>query len=686
MIVRRVSLLLLTFGVAALPVGIGAAMAAHGSATAALDGALANRATGQTQLLQDYFAQARAIALITAQNRELSEFFELPGKRTDRLAAAGPVLAEINAALSYLERLYPEAIGEACVIDSTGAEVARVVQGQQATVGDLSLNESANTFFAPSFNLPVGEVYHAAPYISPDTHDWVISNSTLLPNKAGIAEALVHFEISIESFRKTAAQGSQFPVLVVDRHTGSVVIDSAVPQRLGAALGRGDTDGFPALRDATSSRGALKLEGKRAAYQVMERSAGNANDWAVVAIAPKVIGPLYGAGTWPPVLGGLALMALLLGAIGMRFAQRDLMDAATTDHLTGLANRRQLKVDLAAAARRASSEQPVVLLMYDLNGFKEYNDAFGHSAGDAMLARMGANLRSALGATGKAYRLGGDEFCVIAPLGADGNVPVIAAATSALRERGQGFHIDASYGAVTIPHDTDDGTEALHLVDQRMYARKTSRRRSADRQTKDVLLRALYERHPELSDRFRRVADLADAVSVELHLGDEERRLVRQAAELHDIGKVAIPDEILDKEGSLTAEEWAFIRRHSVIGERILAAAPSLSYAAKLVRSANEWFDGSGYPDGVAGEAIPLGSRIIAVCDAFVAVTSHRSYAQAMPLMAAVEEIRRCAGTQFDPRVVAVFSSVIGDADNVQLQFEKIVSTYEVERFTGEIS
>jgi diguanylate cyclase (GGDEF)-like protein len=359
----------------------------------------------------------------------------------------------------------------------------------------------------------------------------------------------------------------------------------------------------------------------------------------------------------------------------MQFAQRDLMDAATTDHLTGLANRRQLKADLANAVRRATAEQRIVLLMYDLNGFKEYNDAFGHSAGDAMLARMGAALREAIGCTGVAYRLGGDEFCVIAPMGADGTMPVTAAATAALRERGQGFQIDASYGVVTIPTDTSDATEALHLVDQRMYAHKSSTRRSADRQTKDVLLRALYERHPDLSDRFRIVADLAEAVAERLRLGTDERRLVRQAAELHDIGKVAIPNEILDKQGSLTPEEWAFVRRHSVIGERILAAAPALSYAAKLVRSANEWFDGSGYPDGLAGESIPLGSRIIAVC---------RPFAPALSSARALDEIRRCSGTQFDPRVVAVFADVVGDVGDVQQQFDKIVSEYDAQPTPGE--
>ncbi|HZG96601.1 MAG TPA: HD domain-containing phosphohydrolase [Mycobacteriales bacterium] len=173
----------------------------------------------------------------------------------------------------------------------------------------------------------------------------------------------------------------------------------------------------------------------------------------------------------------------------------------------------------------------------------------------------------------------------------------------------------------------------------------------------------MYERHPELSTRFRAVADLADAVSERMGMPVEQRAIVRQAAELHDIGKVAIPDEILDKDSPLSAEEWAFVRRHSSIGERILGAAPSLSFAARLVRSTNEWFDGTGYPDRLAGEAIPLGSRIIAVSDAFVAMTSARSYAPAMTVVHAISELRGCAGTQFDPQVVAVFVSVLTDVE-----------------------
>jgi two-component system cell cycle response regulator len=199
----------------------------------------------------------------------------------------------------------------------------------------------------------------------------------------------------------------------------------------------------------------------------------------------------------------------------------------------------------------------------------------------------------------------------------------------------------------------------MQLVDQRMYAQKTSGRRSADRQSRDVLLRALQERTPELAERHAAVARLAEAIGERMGLPAEERVQLRQAAELHDVGKLGLPEEILRKPGPLDPEEWTFVRRHPLIGERIIAAAPALSAAAKLVRSTHERLDGTGYPDGLAGEDIPLGARIIAVCDAFTAMTSPRPYAPQLTVAQALVELRQGAGSQFDPAVVGALSELV---------------------------
>ncbi len=206
-----------------------------------------------------------------------------------------------------------------------------------------------------------------------------------------------------------------------------------------------------------------------------------------------------------------------------------------------------------------------------------------------------------------------------------------------------------------LPLEAQDAPGGLLLADQRMYAAKHSTRWSAGHQSKDVLLQTLSERDPELRIHVGDVAGLAEAVAHRLGLGSEEVEQVRLAAELHDVGKVAIPDNILTKPGPLDEEEWDFIRRHTLVGERIINAAPALNRVAALVRSSHERYDGDGYPDKLAGTDIPLGSRIVAICDAFDAMTSDRAYRGARTPEAALAELRICAGTQFDPVVVEAF-------------------------------
>src|SRR5918997_1869363 len=259
--------------------------------------------------------------------------------------------------------------------------------------------------------------------------------------------------------------------------------------------------------------------------------------------------------------------------------------------------------DLEAELPAATHADPRALLLFDLNGFKEYNDAFGHPAGDGLLARLGACLDATVQGHGRAYRLGGDEFCALLRPGVAGVEPLTAACVAALAERGEGFEVTTSHVWVLIPEEVSDPTEALQMADRRMYARKRGRRTSAVRQTRDVLLSTLSEQRPDLHDHVRGTADLALEVGRELGMDAEELDNVARAAELHDVGKVAIPDAILLKPGPLNEDEWTFMRRHTIIGERILLAAPALRPVSRLVRSSHEHWDGSGYPDCLAGEA-----------------------------------------------------------------------------------
>jgi diguanylate cyclase (GGDEF)-like protein len=357
---------------------------------------------------------------------------------------------------------------------------------------------------------------------------------------------------------------------------------------------------------------------------------------------------------WALLVG--IVVVIPLSFFGWRRSQTELSHAANTDGLTGLDNRRRLSLALDEATSAASPDRPLMLAMYDLDGFKLYNDTYGHPAGDALLVRLAQRLSDCLGARGRAYRMGGDEFCVIAELAtADEALDVASEAATALHEHGDGFTVSASYGAVLLPLETSDATEALRFADQRMYAQKSSSRMSAPRQTTDVLVRMMGEQNAELGDHVSVVVQLAAAVSERLGLPREQVVEVKRAAALHDIGKLAIPQSILLKPGPLSAAEWEFIRQHTVIGERILAAAPSLSTCATIVRASHERWDGNGYPDGLSGSDIPLAARIIAVCDAFEAMTSTRPYRRPMSVEGALAEVQRCAGTQFDADVVRAF-------------------------------
>jgi diguanylate cyclase (GGDEF)-like protein len=328
---------------------------------------------------------------------------------------------------------------------------------------------------------------------------------------------------------------------------------------------------------------------------------------------------------------------------------------SVTDALTTLGNRRAMLDRLDAAL--ADRTHPHLLLLLDLNGFKAYNDAFGHLAGDALLHRLGQRLQAAIAGRGDAFRLGGDEFCVLLR-GTHGDLPWATAATSAaLAESSDGFEVSCAIGHAELPFEATTPDEALRLADNRMYARKEPRDTSAD--PRHVLLQAVRERDLDLDHHTGHVADLAARTAAAAGLAAAEVNLARFAAELHDVGKLAIPESILQKPGPLDAAEWALVRQHTVIGQRIIAAAPGLDAVAGTVRSSHERWDGSGYPDGLAGADIPVVSRIIAICDAYEAMTADRPYRGRMTRDAALTELRRNAGTQFDPQLVETFVTAL---------------------------
>ncbi len=374
----------------------------------------------------------------------------------------------------------------------------------------------------------------------------------------------------------------------------------------------------------------------------------------------------------------LAITAALIAALvsARQFlAQRDLIGIqqrasyeSLHDVLTGLPNRRRLIVDASVAVASATGIAPRTLAIFDLDGFKSYNDTYGHLAGDQLLTRVAHRLTASVSSIGRAYRLGGDEFCVL--LDSTPNPgEIIARAAQAMSEHGIGFAVGASYGFVSIPDDAEDLSAALQIADTRMYAKKNGTRAAAlFAQTRDVLLRATAEHSDDLYEHMFYVGELSRDVARRLGLDAEMLDLVLRTGELHDVGKVAIPTSVLRKPGPLNDDEWALIRNHTVIGQRILNAAPALQAVAKLVRSTHERYDGTGYPDGLSGQEIPLPSRIVFACDSFHAMTSRRPYAPGMSEAQARQELKRCAGTQFDPQVIEVLLAELAQRRRLHLE------------------
>jgi diguanylate cyclase (GGDEF)-like protein len=361
------------------------------------------------------------------------------------------------------------------------------------------------------------------------------------------------------------------------------------------------------------------------------------------------------------IAGIITAVCALTGAEFLR--RRSVPAQPAVEKLTGLPGRVQLLADLDRASRTATPDRPVALVLLDLVGFKEYNDTFGYPAGDVLLKRLARKLSRVVATRGSAYRLDGDEFAALLVVEDDtGQLADLVA--SALVEEGDGFAVAPCYGTALLPHEGNTGSDALRVANERMYALKYSLRPSVGAlQSNEVLMDALAKRGPDCGDHLHGLAELVEAVASRLGVGIEELEQVRLAAELHDVGKTALPTTILQKRFPLDNEEREFIQRHSMIGERILHAAPALHKVARIIRWTHERYDGAGYPDHLSGADIPLGARIISVCDAFDAMISNRPYRKAMSVEEATAELEKNAGSQFDPLVVNAFCDVMAERE-----------------------
>ena len=319
---------------------------------------------------------------------------------------------------------------------------------------------------------------------------------------------------------------------------------------------------------------------------------------------------------------------------------------ATVDPLTGLANRRQLAEDLRACGRRRRSSGLCGCCCSTSTASRRTTTTSATLGGDLLLRRLAQAFKRASARDGCAYRLGGDEFCAL--LWAGSGEAMVGDCLQSLSAEGDGFSITSSYGSVLLPEEADEPNLALQLADERMYAHKDSSRASAGRQTRDLALQILAAHEPELHSHSSHVAELTDGVARRLGLVGVELSDAVRAAELHDIGKVAMPYSLLHKSGPLDDHEWKLMRHHPIIGASILAAAPALARVAEIVGATHERYDGTGYPRGLAGTEIPLASQIVFVCDSFDAMISDRPFGEAkseLDAPARTAQVRRHANS-----------------------------------------
>jgi diguanylate cyclase (GGDEF)-like protein len=382
----------------------------------------------------------------------------------------------------------------------------------------------------------------------------------------------------------------------------------------------------------------------------------------------------------------LALVGPLLAiALYQRstFAALKAMRLALTDPLTGLGNHRhfheRLQRELAGAV---DNDTTLSLCLVDIDNFKGVNDRFGHPVGDRVLGQVAARLRQG----GESFRLGGDEFAVLLP-GLDERAAV-AVARSIVERVGAAQlehvgHVTVSAGVATFPIQGVGRDELIRLADSALYwAKEDGKNRARTYEAAQIELKQLQQlaESPDRAARYRAAASLAKAVDardaytgshservgelaarIARRLGGDESQveLTRLAASLHDLGKLAIPEEILRKPGALNESERLVLQRHPQIGFRMLESL-GVEPIAEWVLHHHERWDGDGYPDRLRGEEIPLGARIIFVADAYDAMTSERVYRKPLSPREALEELERCAGSQFDPQIVEAFSEELG--------------------------
>ena len=335
--------------------------------------------------------------------------------------------------------------------------------------------------------------------------------------------------------------------------------------------------------------------------------------------------------------------------------EQNILYASKHDFLTGLPNRRYFNEKIKELDK--PENYPLLIAMVDMDGLKLINDAYGHQVGDQAIKEVAILINDCCGNSSFVARVGGDEFLIISP-----KTPIdaikqkqndLVSRTSKIRVKE--IQLSLSFGASVKCDITTDVEDVITDAENNMYSNKVLHSQSSRNKSINTIFNSLKEKYEDEKNHSDSVSQYCALMGEKLNLSRNEQLELEFAGRMHDIGKITIPDHILKKPGKLTDEEWSIMKSHTTNGYQILRSADQYSRLADYALTHHERFDGKGYPQGLKGEDIPLYSRIIAICDAYEAMTADRPYRKALTKEVAIAELVRCSGTQFDPRLVEVF-------------------------------